>query len=189
MRPDPVSPVGIGTPLFLCLPSCVSAGHWWWQTSCVMTGTELWSQVDADLYEVLHLTPCASEDQIQHAWRRSARSTHPDTGGDGSSFRDAHVAYLVLSDPTQRARYDRTRSASGSAVSSETPFVLPPDPDLSVVGAPPESRVLLALLAILLAAVGLSYVWPGLTIVIGFAVGGFVLTRYVRHWRRRTSRR
>lgn len=143
-----------------------------------MNAGELWDQVGADLYRVLGVPTDASASAIQDAWRASAKRTHPDLGGDQDEFRAVHIAYLVLSDPEQRARYDRN--------------VHPPEPHIAVPPPPPEqwpeqpatvtANRTLVWLAILagVAAVLLSYAWPVFTIVTGIVVGVVVTIGYVR---------
>lgn len=64
-----------------------------------------------DYYEVLDLPRDASDADVKKAYRRLARELHPDANpGDPSAeerFREAAIAYEVLSDPEKRARYDR----------------------------------------------------------------------------------
>ncbi|MFE4216205.1 DnaJ C-terminal domain-containing protein [Streptomyces sp. NPDC056844] len=63
-----------------------------------------------DLYEVLGVSPTASQDEIQQAYRKLARKHHPDVNKDPAAeerFKDLNEAYSVLSDPKTRARYDR----------------------------------------------------------------------------------
>jgi molecular chaperone DnaJ len=65
---------------------------------------------DRDPYGVLGLRRQASPDEIARAYRRAARATHPDTGGEGGGaerFRAVSDAYEVLRDPGRRAGYDR----------------------------------------------------------------------------------
>lgn len=67
---------------------------------------------EADLYEVLGVEPGASADEITRAYRRRARSLHPDTSADagsGDRFSVLAAAYDVLRDPGRRAAYDRAR--------------------------------------------------------------------------------
>ncbi len=66
-----------------------------------------------DLYRVLGVAEDASPESIRRAYRRLARSIHPDAAGkhaDAARFREIHDAYAVLSDPERRSLYDRSRS-------------------------------------------------------------------------------
>jgi len=64
-----------------------------------------------DYYDILELGRDASDAEIKKAYRRLARELHPDANpGDPAAeerFREAAIAYEVLSDPEKRARYDR----------------------------------------------------------------------------------
>jgi curved DNA-binding protein len=62
-----------------------------------------------DFYEVLGVGRDASADEIQRAYRKLARTYHPDVNKDPEAeerFKDIGEAYDVLSDPESRRRYD-----------------------------------------------------------------------------------
>ncbi|MFE9928821.1 DnaJ C-terminal domain-containing protein [Streptomyces sp. NPDC005533] len=63
-----------------------------------------------DFYEVLGVPRTADRDEIQRAYRTLARRHHPDVNKDPQAeerFKDINEAFSVLSDPKQRAKYDR----------------------------------------------------------------------------------
>ncbi|MCW7944819.1 molecular chaperone DnaJ [Streptomyces hygroscopicus] len=63
-----------------------------------------------DFYEVLGVPRDADKDEIQRAYRKLARRYHPDVNKDPAAeerFKEINEAFSVLSDPDQRARYDR----------------------------------------------------------------------------------
>jgi len=62
-----------------------------------------------DFYEVLGVGRDASADDIQSAYRKLARTYHPDVNkepGAEDRFKEVSEAYDVLSDPELRRRYD-----------------------------------------------------------------------------------
>jgi curved DNA-binding protein len=64
---------------------------------------------DRDFYEILGVSRNASQDEIQQAYRKLARTYHPDVNSDPGAedrFKDISEAYAVLSDPQTRRRYD-----------------------------------------------------------------------------------
>jgi hypothetical protein len=69
-------------------------------------------RVEHSLYEVLDVSPSATDEQIRRAYRTAARRTHPDAGGSSPAFERVAIAYQVLGDPDRRRRYD-LRIAAG----------------------------------------------------------------------------
>src|SRR3954471_104927 len=65
---------------------------------------------DRDYYEILGVSRDATADQIKKAYRGLARKHHPDVNpGDKTAegkFKEAQLAYDVLSDAEKRQRYD-----------------------------------------------------------------------------------
>jgi curved DNA-binding protein len=62
-----------------------------------------------DFYSVLGVSRDASADEIQRAYRKLARTYHPDVNKDPAAeerFKQISEAYDVLSDPSTRQRYD-----------------------------------------------------------------------------------
>ncbi|MDR0926796.1 MAG: molecular chaperone DnaJ [Ignavibacteria bacterium] len=64
-----------------------------------------------DYYEVLDVSKSASTDEIKTAYRKLAMKYHPDRNPDDpqaeDKFKEASVAYDVLSDTNKRQRYDQ----------------------------------------------------------------------------------
>jgi DnaJ-class molecular chaperone len=64
-----------------------------------------------DYYEVLGVAKDCDEAELKRAFRELARTWHPDVNPNdpeaGTRFREINEAYAALSDPEERARYDR----------------------------------------------------------------------------------
>ena len=61
-----------------------------------------------DPYEMLGVSREADGAAIKSAYRRRAKSVHPDTGGDVDAFSKLTMSYELLSDPVRRKVYDDT---------------------------------------------------------------------------------
>ena len=61
-----------------------------------------------DPYELLGLERDADNQAIRNAYRKAAKSAHPDSGGDPEQFARLQVAYELLKDPVRRKVYDDT---------------------------------------------------------------------------------
>src|SRR5260370_19948421 len=62
-----------------------------------------------DFYEILGVPRTANQKEIQRAYRKLARTYHPDVNKDPAAeerFKEVSEAYDVLSDPELRRRYD-----------------------------------------------------------------------------------
>ena len=72
------------------------------------------------LYDVLEVAAEASAEEIKAAYRKLARSCHPDVvktekrSSATTAFMRIRAAYVTLSDPEKRVEYDRRRRPSAS---------------------------------------------------------------------------
>ncbi|XP_054786287.1 chaperone protein dnaJ 11, chloroplastic-like [Prosopis cineraria] len=75
--------------------------------------TNMASSSSASLYDVLGISMGASSNEIKAAYRKLARTCHPDVVAmnqketSATEFMKIHSAYSTLSDPNKRALYDR----------------------------------------------------------------------------------
>lgn len=63
-----------------------------------------------DYYEILNLEKDANQSEIKDAFRSQSKKWHPDKNKDAdtkSRMQDINEAYIILSDPEARKRYDR----------------------------------------------------------------------------------
>lgn len=101
-----------------------------------------------DLYADLGVERGASRDEIVAAFRTQARRLHPDANPEdaaaGERFKELSRAYVVLSDPVQRARYDAglplrapvpQPTPPPAAPASASPAAAPARPHLTVRAA------------------------------------------------------
>ncbi|MFF5791409.1 J domain-containing protein [Paeniglutamicibacter sp. NPDC012692] len=72
-------------------------------------------------YEVLGIARTASATEIKTAYRKAARVTHPDHGGNAEDFGAVTLAYETLIDPAARERYDRSYGTESSYLRGKAP--------------------------------------------------------------------
>ncbi|HEY7070601.1 MAG TPA: J domain-containing protein, partial [Acidimicrobiales bacterium] len=159
-------------------------------------------------YEVLGVGDYATADEIRQAYRRRARDHHPDANPQdsaaGERFRRVALAYQVLSDPAQRARYDASLRAPGPAPgaagagsgvgdvdvaggtspSGRRPWPAPPRPP-SAAGAQPGTepgvadRIVQAVFVLpVLAVPGIMFPVRLILLVAAWFVAGYLLRRH-----------
>ncbi len=110
---------------------------------------------DNDYYEVLGVSPDATDEEIKSAYRALARRFHPDTAEEDhltQMFRDVHEAYVTLSTPAQRAAYDRWRKEKGFASPSDDRIQLSITPSANQMLALDEPQMLYVILDIAVAS-------------------------------------
>jgi len=78
---------------------------------------------DADLYDILGVSPDADLADIKQSYRRLVREFHPDVSADKLAAHDRFVAivnaYKTLSDPLKREIYDRSRQREAQRVAPQ----------------------------------------------------------------------
>ncbi|MFF1823468.1 J domain-containing protein [Kribbella sp. NPDC058245] len=100
---------------------------------------------EPDHYEVLNVERTATAAEIKTAYRKLVRQVHPDQGGNAALFRVVQEAWNTLSDPEQRAAYDR-KLAGGRPTDAPKPprpdpeHSSPPPPQGPPTGTPDAER-------------------------------------------------
>jgi curved DNA-binding protein CbpA len=79
-----------------------------------------------DLYTLLGVKCDASDDDIEMAFRKKAKTLHPDKpGGDADAFAELARTVAILRDPEKRAHYDRFGQMKDTAAA--------PDPAVDLI--------------------------------------------------------
>jgi len=91
----------------LALGECVGATH-------AFQGVRVSNDQNRDLYEILEISPNASQETIERMFRYLAQRYHPDREGTGDADRFDQVvkAHEKLKDPESRAAYDARHRAN-----------------------------------------------------------------------------
>lgn len=71
-------------------------------------------------YDVLGVDASSSLEQLRHAYRAAAKTSHPDTGGSPEAFARVQHAWEQLRDPQRRAAYDRDLCSLAGSQSGAT---------------------------------------------------------------------
>lgn len=74
-----------------------------------------WGVGSDTYYDILGLSPTASQDEIKRKYRKLIQRIHPDLDGPAALFRQVQQAYEELSDPARRASYDRLLDTQGGS--------------------------------------------------------------------------
>ena len=81
----------------------------------------------SNYYDILGVAKTATPEELKAAFRKLAKTHHPDVGGDPEKFKEINEAYDCLSDPQSRAAYDR----GGQRAANHQNFHHDPDPKLN----------------------------------------------------------
>lgn len=74
------------------------------------------AQTAPDYYKTLGVSRNATDEEIKKAYRKLARTSHPDAGGDEEKFKEINEAYEVLSDKKKRQLYDQYGTADAQRI-------------------------------------------------------------------------
>ncbi len=90
------------------------------------------------LYDILEVSPKASKEVLEAAWKSLSRRFRPDNQKTGNSERMKAIneAYQVLSDPKQRKAYDAKLFAAPrpqAGTGRNAPPVVPPSPHMPTI--------------------------------------------------------
>jgi preprotein translocase subunit Sec63 len=146
-------------------------------------------------YKLLQVDPSADPEVIAAAYRRLAVKNHPDTNGSSpeakARMQALNEAYAVLSDPVQRAAYDRSM-ASQSATNTTArprPTVSSTPPPVAAMPNVKPIGLYVAIVVVLLLVVRLGFSTVGPEELVVVLVVSLLLVQPVREWLSRRSRR
>ncbi len=85
------------------------------------------ARTQLDPYQVLGVSPAATQDEITHAYRTRLRAHHPDTRHAPSThaadqyLQQLLAAYGQLRNPSRRAEYDRANGTPSRSIPADNP--------------------------------------------------------------------
>jgi curved DNA-binding protein CbpA len=121
----------------------------------------------ANYYELLHISPAASQQELRQAFRRLSKHYHPDTTSlpkeqAQEGFRRLQQAYFTLSDAQRRGAYDASLKAKAMApvpVPVRPAAVRPPSVRRALSGGEWFALLLLALAVVFSLVLGVGVAW------------------------------
>jgi DnaJ-like protein len=133
--------------------------------------------MEKDYYSILGAAKTASQEEIEHRYKRLAMLHHPDRGGDAEEMKAINEAYRVLGNADTRRSYDSSRQTDHAAAISVTPPLSPPS---TLVSDTVSGRLAAAFLFLLVALVFLflariyyiRFMWPVFTLAVGLVASG-----------------
>jgi curved DNA-binding protein CbpA len=82
-----------------------------------------------DAYTLLGVSPDADDRELRHAYRRAARSAHPDAGAPVAAFRALQAAWEQVRTPERRAAYDARGQIAAPVLRAARPVLTARPPD------------------------------------------------------------
>lgn len=74
-----------------------------------------------DLYDILHVSRTADENEIRKQYKKLCLTNHPDKGGDAAKFQKIQKAYEVLGDESKKKLYDTMGITDDQPAQQEMP--------------------------------------------------------------------
>lgn len=76
----------------------------------------------SDYYDILGISKSATDEEIKTAYRKLAKTHHPDKGGDKNKFQEIQTAYETLSDSNKRNNYNNSSFQQQNMSHFPSPF-------------------------------------------------------------------
>jgi DnaJ domain len=82
--------------------------------------------MEKDYYSILGAAKTASQEEIEHLYKRLAMRHHPDRGGDAEEMKAINEAYRVLGNAAKRRAYHSRQQQIDDTLSAVEPPMSPP---------------------------------------------------------------